>query len=197
MRVPHVPIEERSNHMDRTRTTSVVPVLVLMGAAISGCSLIGPSCLERRETGPAARVSGVVDAGNMSVHELVYAVEGSQNNLALSWVDQFALDGPRIRVYATRVECEQFEPDRPSGTACANLGGGGFSPAPGARACVVSGTCQPTEGELVQVSLTITNGRGNPDVLGPSGRFKLWVVGDHARSTRYDINGTWFYGPDC
>ncbi len=46
-------------------------------------------------------------------------------------------------------------------------------------------------------TLTIANGRGNPDRLGSPPEYKLWVVGDPEQSVRYTIDVTWFRGPDC
>ena len=180
-------------------TDPIRTVLVLLGSSLTaGCSLLGPSCLERQNRGPALTFSGVVDKGEVVVREAQYAIEGSQNDLDIKWADQHAADGPRLHVYATRLECVDYlNSSHGYGEPCANIGSIGSNALPGARPCVISGACQPEADELVQVSLTITNGRGNPDVLGPAATYKLWVVGDPTRATSYSITGTWFYGPDC
>jgi hypothetical protein len=42
----------------------------------------------------------------------------------------------------------------------------------------------------------LTNGRGNPAVLGTPAEYKLWVVGDAEQSSAYAIDITWVRGPD-
>jgi hypothetical protein len=165
-------------------------------------SITGPSCLSRQQRGGVTSVSGTVAAGTVVMHEVPYGTDGSQNDLSINWTNQRAAGGPRIRVYATRVECADFVPppdygpNRATG-ACANLGSMGGVLAPDARACAVAKTCAPEDSDIVQTSLTITNGRGNPDVLGPGARYKLWIVGDARQDVAYSIGITWFYGPDC
>lgn len=102
---------------------------------------------------------------------------------------------PRIKVYATKVDCVDFSPNQTG--ACANIGGGGGTLSPTARPCVIDRTCQPEADDIVQNSLTVTHGAGNPEVLGQPAEYKLWVVGDPARHVSYGIEITWFRGPDC
>jgi hypothetical protein len=52
-------------------------------------------------------------------------------------------------------------------------------------------------GDFIQYSLIVTNGRGNPDILGTPAEYKLWVAGDPSQSVAYSISITWFFGPDC
>src|SRR5262245_53362563 len=170
--------------------------------ACSCRSVVGPSCLARQERGPVASVSGDVNPDDVAVHEVPYGTQGSQNDVKVAWTGQFASGGPRIRVYATRLDCVDFAPPPNLGAnngtgACANLGTWGGVLSPDARPCAASHTCEPQDSDLVQTSLIIPNGRGNPDVLGPSARYKLWVVGDRSHSTSYTISTTFFYGPDC
>ena len=47
----------------------------------------------------------------MVVHVVHYGTEGSQNDLAVTWSGQSDPDGPRLRVYATLVDCERFDPN--------------------------------------------------------------------------------------
>jgi hypothetical protein len=138
------------------RRVSVLTVALLVMNAL-GCGLVGPSCLARQHQGTVATLSGEVEAQQVAVHRVPYGTEGSQNDVDIRWSGQFDANGPRIRVYATKVECVQF----------------------------------------VQSSLVITNGRGNPDVLGSPAEYKLWMVGDAEKTTRYSMTITWFYGPDC
>ena len=159
---------------------SVVP-LVLMSA---GCSLVGPSCLAQQHSGTVTALTGEVAAGAVAVHQVLYGSDGSQNDVDLSWSGLFEAGGPRLAIYATRVDCVQFVPDAPNNAPCASIGG-------------ASGFLDPKTGSFVRRSLTITNGRGNPDILGSPPEYKLWVVGDAERTTRYSITITWFYGPDC
>src|SRR5262245_52969439 len=74
-----------------------------------GCAF-GPSCLSRRQTGDAGAVSGSVDARAVAVHEVAYATEGSQNDVHIQWLGRSTAGGPRVRVYATRIECVDFVP---------------------------------------------------------------------------------------
>jgi hypothetical protein len=148
--------------------------------------------------GDAAMLAGVVDAGEVVVREAQYAVQGSQNDLEITWTGQSTAGGPRLRVYATRLDCDDyFTGSHEFGAPCAPLGTAGGVAAPDARPCVNAGTCEIQPSEFVQNRLTITNGRGNPDVLGPSAMYKLWIVGDPARRVSFSISGSWFYGPDC
>jgi hypothetical protein len=43
----------------------------------------------------------------------------------------------------------------------------------------------------------ITHGRGNPEQLGPTAEYKIWIFGDPDQSVSYTIDITSFYGPDC
>ena len=132
-----------------------IRLLTPLGAllALVGCDLIGPSCVDRRETGSVTAFSGGIGAGAIASHLVPYATQGSQNNAELSWLDQSSPTGPRLKFYATRASCENFDPAAiPDSGPCATL----------ARAGWFDGRIAST--------LTITNGRGNPDVLGtPAG----------------------------
>jgi hypothetical protein len=158
-------------------------LVVAVGLAAPGCGLVGPSCLARQHRGAVTALSGEVAPRAVTVHRVAYGSEGSQNDLEISWDGQRVANGPRIRVYATKVDCVDFVPERGAGP-CASIGSGG-------------GFAEPGTGQFVQTSLIVTNGRGNPDILGSPPEYKLWVVGDADRTSRYAITITWFYGPDC
>ena len=146
-----------------------------------GCILIGPSCLAQQSRGTAETILGQIGAGQTVVHRLAYEARGSQNDVEISWSGQTDATGARIRVYATRIGCET-------------------EPRPG---IIGMGDCQTLSiaGTLdsgsIATRLIITHGRGNPEVLGTPAEFKVWVVGDAARSTVYTLTQTWFHGPDC
>jgi hypothetical protein len=164
------------------RNLFFVSLTVVLAATTSGCGLVGPSCLARQHQGTVTSLSGEVEAQQVAVHRVPYGTEGSQNDIEITWSGQREAGGPRIRVYATKVECVQFV--ETGAGPCASLDGS-------------SGFLDPATGNFVQTSLTVTNGRGNPDILGSPPEYKLWVVGDVDRTTRYSITITWFYGPDC
>ena len=165
--------------------------LLLVGT--TGCGLIGPSCLSQQKRGDVASVAGTVAAGGLEVHRVRYGTDGSQNDVRISWPGQSS-GSPRIRVYATRLGCTDFTA---SGPDCGTIGSRGGTLAPDARACVSANTCNATDDEIIQNSLTIASGQGNPDILGSIPEYKLWVVGDKTDSVRYTIRITWFRGPDC
>jgi hypothetical protein len=158
----------------------VLRVTVLAWAVVSGagCNLLGPSCTSRKESGLGASLSGTVEAAQTVFHRVPYATDGSQNDLKLTWTGQAQPDAVQLQFYATRAACENFVPAQATGS-CAILGRGGWIDGHSAT------------------SLTITNGRGNPDVLGTPAEYKLWVVGDPQRSATYTVTATWFFGPDC
>jgi hypothetical protein len=167
------------------------------GLAASGCSLVGPSCLARQKTGLAATASGRVEPGQVVSHLMPYDLNGSQNDVTISWSGQGLIDGPRLRIYATSAECVDFVPpgnERGIG-ACEILSRGGGYLAPWARECARSGACSPTPDEIVNTSLLVTGpGNGAPPGFH---EYKLHVVGDASRAVSYSITATWFYGPDC
>jgi hypothetical protein len=178
---------------------SIIGVLLIVTALISsGCNPFAASCLARQKRGAAAMLAGTVEAGQVVMREAQYAVEGSQNDLAITWTDQISAGGPRLRVYGTRSTCDDYlTGSHEFGAPCASVGSAGGIAAPDARPCVKASTCQLLPSEFVQNRLTITNGRGNPDVLGPSAMYKLWIFGDATRAVSFTISGSWFHGPDC
>lgn len=157
--------------------------LLVASVLAGGCGFgTGPSCLARQKRGTVATVTGEVGAGQTTMHRVPYGTEGSQNDVDIRWPGQ-GPDGPQISVHATRVGCEGFM--SPGSGVCSEIGSrGGYSP---------SGTGR----DFVQTSLIVSSGRGNPDILGTPAEYKLWVVGDPARSAQYTMTITWFYGPDC
>jgi hypothetical protein len=147
--------------------------------SVPGCGLIVP-CTDRQGRGTVATIAGEVAAGSIASHRVSYETRGSQNDATISWADQSLAAGPRLRVYATRAACEDFQPPQSTSSgACAVLGSAGWS------------------NGVIANTLILTHGRGNPEVLGSPAEYKLWVVGDPERNARYTIHITWFYGPDC
>jgi hypothetical protein len=143
------------------------------------CNLVGPSCVDRQQRGAVTTVTGDARAGEIVSHRLRYETAGSQNDLRIEWEGR-GPEGPRLRVYATRADCDAFvAPPRSDAGPCAVLASAGWFD---------DGTA---------TTLVIANGRGNPDVLGQPPEYTLWVVADPDRSARYSISVTWFYGPDC
>ena len=57
----------------------VAIALMMLGA--SGCAVVGPSCIERRQSGHVATLNGSVAAGGVARHAVTYAIEGSQNDV--------------------------------------------------------------------------------------------------------------------
>jgi hypothetical protein len=165
----------------------------VLGAA--GCGLAGPSCLAQQKSGTVTGVDGIVDAGAIAMHVVPYGTEGSQNDLRISWPGQSS-GRPVLKVYATKTGCTDFSPVRATGD-CVTIGSPGGSLSPNARPCVAANTCQPNADEIVQNSLIIASGQGNPDIIGSPPQYKLWVVGDPQAATHYTISITWFRGPDC
>ena len=107
-----------------------------------------------------------------------YDARGSQNDVELDWSGR--LDGTRLKAYATRADCETG-PDREAGftDGCRVLASGGTGDSNGV------------------ITLIVTHGRGNPEVLGNPPAFKVWIYGDPGRSTIYTLTASSFYGPDC
>src|SRR5262245_50570338 len=174
--------------------TTNVSILLLGGALLAagpGCGLVGPSCLARQHRGTAATLTGDINARAIAMHRVAYATEGSQNDVNITWNGQYERDGARLRVYATKVDCLEFVPGS-TGGPCVNIGHAG-----GIRPCYADRTCEPDAGDFVQTHLIVTNGRGNPDILGSPAEYKLWVVGDSLEDTAYSMTITWFFGPDC
>ena len=173
----------------------------LLAIGSSGCGLIlAPICLARQDRRPVTTLTGDVAPGSVVVHRVKYGTAGSQNDLRLSWTGRGETGGPRLRVYLTRVDCEAFDPargSRPYDGVCRSLGSIGSRVAPDARPCARDGTCAPQVGDLLQSSLSLTHGRGNPETLGPAAEYKVWIFGDVLQSASYSIDITSFYGPDC
>jgi hypothetical protein len=156
---------------------ALVGLLVFCNA---GCGIVGPSCVDRRQTGIVAAISGQVAAGQIVSHRVPYGTEGSQNDARFSWTGDSGSDA-RLRLYATGVGCASFSLPLETNTgACAVLASAGSLP-----------------NGAVASTLIITHGRGNPERLGNPPEYILWVVGDAERSASYTINITWLYGPDC
>ena len=182
----------------RDRLMLAVMLSIVAGLDGAGCSIVGPSCLARQKTGLAATASGRAEAGQVVSHLLPYDVNGSQNDVHISWPGQGQVDGPRLRIFATGAACAAFAPpvgnERLTG-GCEIIARGGGYLAPWARDCARSGACSPTAEEIVNTSLIVTGpGNGAPPDFH---EYKLHVVGDPERAASYSITATWFFGPDC
>jgi hypothetical protein len=174
-------------------------VIVAIGCTLSGCGIVGPTCLSRQKTGLAATASGHVEPGQVATHLLPYDLNGSQNDVNITWSAQGQTQGPRLRIYATTAACASFVPptntsDAPRGD-CAIISRGGGYIAPDARPCARNASCQPNPDEIVNTSLIVT-GPGNG---APAGfhEYKVHIVGDPTRAADYSVTATWFFGPDC
>ena len=177
---------------------SIALAMIAVGLGGYGCSVVGPSCLARQKTGTAATAAGRVEPGQISSQLLPYELQGSQNDVKISWNGQGQVDGPRLRIFATGAACVDFHPPAVNEVRtgpCAIIATGGGYLAPWARDCARSNACAPTPDEIVHTSLTVT-GPGNG---APAGfrEYKLHGVGDPARPVTYSITATWFFGPDC
>lgn len=157
-----------------------VLAVTLLAAVGMGCDIIEPTCVSQREQGLVATLQGQVGAAQIGSHLVDYGTEGSQNDVSLTWTGQATPGGPAIAVYATSAGCTDFQLPASSNTG----------------ACAVLGAAGSIDGHIAY-TLTVTHGRGNPEILGSPPRFKLWVVGDATRSVTYSMNVTWFRGPDC
>jgi hypothetical protein len=175
-------------------------ILVLAGIVLSasaGCNVLGP-CGPQEESGEVVSgLSGKVDAGMIQTHLVRYDASGDENKVSFSWSGQGSLGGPHLRVYATGVGCTDFTPPPIEGPPridegeCRTLSGGsGGYLAPDARECVKSNSCQPTQYEIIQTSLS---------VMSRLTEYKLHVVGDPALPATYSISIRWirFTGHDC
>jgi hypothetical protein len=113
-------------------------------------------------------------------HLVRYGTSGSQNDARLSWDSQRSASPARVRIFATRSGCTDFQPP----------------PAVNGGECAVVAAAGWTEVGIA-TTLIVTHGRGNPERLGSPPEYRIWVVGDAERSARYTIDITWFFGPDC
>lgn len=187
--------------MPRTFTSAGPSALIAIAVATAGCGIVGPSCLERQQRGTVASLAGHVEAGQVASHAVTYDLQGSQNDVNISWAGQGSVEGPRLRVYATASSCAEFVPpdvndttdaDRGVCTIIARCGG---SLAPDARPCARDNSCQPTPDEIICRSLTVTGpGNGAPADFRD---YKLHIVGDAKQGSTYSVTVTWFFGPDC
>jgi len=169
----------------RTKMRLEAGVAIAGLIAMTGCGIVGPSCLDQQKTGEVVTVSGRIDAGQVSSHLVPYDTRGSQNNVGLSFTGQGTATGPRLMFYATDARCVDFIPP---------VGNTGFN----------QGICTPIErpggylgpdGALVPTSMIL----GGPGNGSPQGfhEYKIFVVGDPNQAANYTIAVTWFSGPDC
>jgi hypothetical protein len=155
-------------------------IALLLALATGAACITGPTCVARQRRGTVEPIAGTVEAGETIAHVVPYATEGSQNTLDISWSEARIPNGPRLNVYVTRASCGALN-------VAATLADGD---------CAVLGRGGSSNGVIVN-SVTVTHGRGNPEVLGSPPAYKVWIVGDAERAATYTINISWFYGPDC
>lgn len=169
----------------------IVSALVILAGTTGCASRFAERCLQRQQRGNVFFIEGDVAPGGTAAHKVLYGTDGSQNDIKIKWAGQWNPGGPRLKMYATLTKCTNAAEVGNSGSIrlspqvsppCAGLGTRG-----GMR----------IEGEFVQTSLTIANGRGNPDILGSPAEYKLWIFGDPDKSIHYTIESSYFYGPDC
>jgi hypothetical protein len=155
-------------------------IALLVALASSAACITGPTCVARQRRGTIEPLTGRVEAGETVMHLVPYATEGSQNTLDISWSDARIPNGPRLNVYVTRASCDALNVAATFADGdCAVLGRGGSS-----------------NGVIVN-SVTVTHGRGNPEILGSPPAYKVWIVGDAVGAVTYTIAISWFFGPDC
>jgi hypothetical protein len=173
------PIARRS-HIGNVRTGAMKAMVMLLAISVTTSCITGPTCVARQRRGTIEPVTGTVAAGGVASHIVRYAVEGSQNNLEISWGDSRLPDGPRVSVYVTRASCTTLNLSTAlSDGECAVLGRGGAID------------------NIIATPVIVTHGRGNPEVLGSPPIYKVWIVGDPERAANYTIDISWFFGPDC
>lgn len=166
--------------------------LVLLIETTSCAGWLARRCIKQQHRGNVFMIQGEVEPGGTSVHTVIYGTDGSQNNVNISWNGQTDPEGPRLRIYATRTECMNSTEVGRSGMIRRR-----------------NGQLEPPCGEIgmrggrlvgrefVPTGITITNGRGNPDILGSPAEYKIWVFGDQEESVSYTIDSSYFFGPDC
>ena len=167
--------------------------LVFVGTGCKSFDPFGSNCRSRQKRGIAGSITGRIEAGQVLSHTVLYDQRGSQNSGTARWESTTGPQvGADVRFYVTRTTCMEFVPPPPDSELRRSRG-----------ACTVIGyagvhfTPLVPSGSLTYPTFTITNGRGNPDILGVPAEYKLWVVGDPRQSATYTIDISWFYGPDC
>jgi hypothetical protein len=160
------------------RMTSIVGILAA-SVLSAECGIIGPSCLGQQQRRVGESIVGYVEAGATTMHLLTYDVAGSENDIAFDWNGRLAPQSLRLRAYATRAGC---------------VSGPVWDP--GAGDCTILSAAGSHDG-IYASNLTVTHGRGNPNVLGTPPAFKIWVFGDPNNATDYVLRPSSFLGPDC
>jgi hypothetical protein len=150
----------------------------MLAVAATGCRIIGPGC--QGESGPVFSISGELAAGAIAVHQVQYGIDGSQNDGQFTWTGQGLTDAPRVQLFATRVECDRFDPNSSE-----------YSPA-----CLPLARAGWTDGYRV-TGYIITHGRGNPETLAPTAQYKIWIVGDPDRIVQYTVSARWNRPVEC
>ena len=166
----------------RLRLFAVIGVLYI---SANGCGIVGPSCLSQQNTGAVMTASGVVGPAEVTVHRVAYGIDGSQNDVNISWTGQFTPNGPQVRVYATKVDCVDFTPPLDPINAsfasgpCGSIGSFGSVLSQNARPCAGDNTCRVESDDLVQTSLLIAKAaaaiRTSWGFL-PSTSYGLWEI---------------------
>ena len=78
----------------------------------SRLNLLAPTCLAQQERHRAEPKTDRIQAGELVVLRWPYDARGSQNDVEIDWSGR--LDGTKLKVYATRADCETG-PNREAG----------------------------------------------------------------------------------
>jgi hypothetical protein len=172
------------------RTLRVFNMSMSLAAAtlvsVSGCGVLGPSCLDQEKSGPVTTLTGRVEPGQIVSHVVPYDTRGSQNDAHISFSGQGTLTGPRLMVYATLESCDDGDFVPPTAQ---DTGEGHGDCAPIAR----PGGYLGPDGAIVPTQFTLTGpgngGSGNP--------YKIFIVGDPNQAASYSISVIWVHAVDC
>jgi hypothetical protein len=188
-----------------TSLAVMVAGLAVAAALSSGCAAAGWACRQGQKSGDVVTLSGRIVPGQVITHIVPYDQQGHQNDIHLSWVPDVPAGDPRIRIYATSLECSTFvppadpiAPSTPSArrhqeprtlppaiihpkTPCSDLG-------------TALSTRLPS-GELSQHTLLVP---GGPGQRRPWLReYRLHLVAGGGSAASYTVSISWFRGPDC
>jgi hypothetical protein len=166
------------------RACAALTVLTLSAGLLCACDQAGPS-------GPVFQVSGTVGPGQVVTHLVPFDARNGVNEVDVYWDNSDSpMGGPRIRAYATRLDCLEFIPPvlptdtigtGPCTTISVVYGSILSSDAP--PSCRTP-TNLPQECSIYLVARSILV--SNPG----AGNYKLHVVGDATRTVSYRLTGT-------
>jgi hypothetical protein len=169
------------------RTCAAVTVLTLSAGLPCACDLAGPSGKKVR----VFQVSGTVGPGQVVTHVVPFDARSEINEVDVYWDNSnSAIGGPRIRAYATRLDCLEFIPpvlptDTIGNGPCATISGvwGSILSSDAPPSCTTP-QILPPECSIYLVARGIAV--GNPG----TSNYKLHVVGDATRTLSYVLTGT-------